>query len=207
MIKPQVVNGKWRSPVIGGRQKAELKKYFKMSGVPWIYETPRPEVHVTSAYNRKPKGHKHELNAETRIAVIRKALSTQDDRLEKLRQDRYDNMPLKTFDKTMFLILKSLKFEESGGSRSKSAKRAAAASEKQDEKDLGIEQSNRKSPAKKGKGASKGGNLNKKTRAAFDLAGASIRDMEEGKGASTNAAMDLQKKKTKDELTKEKRAA
>ena len=45
MIKPQFVNGKWRSAVISGQQKAELKGYFKQAGVPWIYEKPTPEVH------------------------------------------------------------------------------------------------------------------------------------------------------------------
>jgi len=55
MIKPQYVQGKWRRPDISGRQKAELKKYFMQAGLPWIYEQPRPFVHVNSVYNRKPK--------------------------------------------------------------------------------------------------------------------------------------------------------
>ena len=76
MIKPSYVNGCWRSPELSGRNKAELKKYFRFAGVPWIYEKPRPFVHATSAYNRKPKGTKHFLNQESRIAIIRKNLST-----------------------------------------------------------------------------------------------------------------------------------
>ena len=56
MIKPQFVNGTWRKPEISGKNKAELKKYFHMAGVPWIYEEPKPFVHVNSAYNRRPKG-------------------------------------------------------------------------------------------------------------------------------------------------------
>ena len=58
-----------------------------MCNVPWIYEEAKPEVHVKSAYNRRPKGHRHELAFETRIATIRKNLATQDERLEKLGGD------------------------------------------------------------------------------------------------------------------------
>ena len=60
---------------------------------------------------------------ETRIATIRKNLSTQEDRLEKLRQDRYDNMEPKGFDKTIFMAMKGLKFEDAGAKRGAAAKR------------------------------------------------------------------------------------
>ena len=55
MIRPQLVDGKWRKPILGGKHKRELKKHFEAAGVPWIYEKERPAVHETSAYNRKPK--------------------------------------------------------------------------------------------------------------------------------------------------------
>ena len=38
----------------------------------------------------------------------------------------------------------------------------------------------KKSPAKKGRGASRGGLINKKNKATFELSGASIADMESG---------------------------
>ena len=76
MIRPTFVNGTWRKPIISGSNKAELKGYFHQAGVPWIYETPKPLVHENSAYNRKPKGQKHEIAFEGRIATIRKNLST-----------------------------------------------------------------------------------------------------------------------------------
>ena len=44
LIKPTLVNGKWRKAVISGRQKAELKYYFERAGVPWIYEPEKAEV-------------------------------------------------------------------------------------------------------------------------------------------------------------------
>ncbi len=88
MIKPQFINGSWRKPVIQAKQKAQLRGYFEKAGVPWIYEKETPEVHLESTYNRKPKKGKLDQNYEIRLATIRKALSTQDDRLEKLRLDR-----------------------------------------------------------------------------------------------------------------------
>ena len=103
-----MVKGQWHKPVISGRNKAELKRTFEMCNVPWIYEEPRPLVHKTSAYNRKPKGSRQELEFESRIATIRKNLSTQETRLEKLRQDRYDNMNPKGLDRTLFMIMKSI---------------------------------------------------------------------------------------------------
>ena len=115
MIKPQYINGHWQNPVISGKNKAQLKSYFNQAGVPWIYEKPKPLIHTTSAYNRRPKGQVHENNFETKIAVIRKNLSGQEDRLEKMRQDRYDNMPHKGVDKLIFMTLKGLKFEDGAG--------------------------------------------------------------------------------------------
>ena len=88
MMKPQFVNGKWRKPLLQGRQTAELRGYFEKAGVPWIYEKETPAVQMESTYNRKPKRPKIENNEEVRLANIRKALSTQDERLEKLRLER-----------------------------------------------------------------------------------------------------------------------
>ena len=206
MIQPTLVNGSWRKPIISGRNKAQLKSYFEQAGVPWIYEKERPEVHETSAYNRRPKGKKHDLNFETRIATIRKNLSTQDDRLEKLRQERYDNMPLKGIDRTIFLAMKSLNFEASGAKKGAAQRRAEAAKERDAAKEMGLTVA-KKSPAKgKGKGTSRGGLINKKTKASFELSGASIQEMEDGKGVSTQAAKSLQEKSKegKQQFRKEK---
>ena len=53
-----------------------MRGYFEKAGVPWIYENERPEVHMESTYNRKPKRPKEDSNEEVRLANIRKALST-----------------------------------------------------------------------------------------------------------------------------------
>ena len=55
----------------------------------------------------------------------------------------------------------------------------------------------KKSPAKKGRGTSRGGQVNKKLKASLELSGASLNDMDEGKGFTTNAAREMQTKKEK----------
>ena len=76
MMRPNYVNGHWRKPVISGRQKAQLRRYFETAGVPWIYDPIKPEIHVNSTYNRKPKGTKFANNYETKLAIVRKNLVT-----------------------------------------------------------------------------------------------------------------------------------
>jgi len=62
-----------------------LRTYFEKAGVPWIYSEYRPEIHADSSYNRRPKGTRWSNNYESRVALIRKNLSTQEERLLKLR--------------------------------------------------------------------------------------------------------------------------
>lgn len=92
-MRPQLVNGRWNKPIIQGRQKAQLKNYFQKAGVPWIYEKEKPEVHDTSAYNRRSKGTAFKNNYESRLAMIRKNLSTMDEKLAKHRRDRIEQKP------------------------------------------------------------------------------------------------------------------
>ena len=93
-MKPQMVGGKWRKPVVSGRQRSQLKGYFETAGVPWIYSQERPEIHASSTYNRKPKGTKFSNNYETRLALIRRNLSQQPDRMLKLRTEYRDTKPM-----------------------------------------------------------------------------------------------------------------
>lgn len=85
LVKPQFIGGVWRKPAIQARQRKELKSYFEIAGVPWIYSAERPELHANSVYNRRPKGTAFSNNYETRLSMIRKNLSTQPERLLKLR--------------------------------------------------------------------------------------------------------------------------
>jgi len=93
-MKPTLVGGVWRKPQIGARQQKELKNYFDVAGVPWIYSKDTPDIHTASTYNRKPKGTAFSRNYETKLAMIRKNLSTQPERLLKLRMDRQAAKPL-----------------------------------------------------------------------------------------------------------------
>lgn len=106
------MNGKWRGAVISGRKKTELRSYFEKTGVPWIYEKEKPEVHEASTYNRKPKTTKFENNYEIKLANVRKALSTQEERLEKLRAERIINKPWTGYDKIIVGVLKGLNAAE-----------------------------------------------------------------------------------------------
>ena len=124
-----------------------MKQYFEQAGLPWIYEQPRGEVHTRSTYNRKPKGQKHALNFETRIATIRKNLSTQDERLEKLRMERLEKEPLKGVERALALAMKyCLVPGDEGGAGGQAgasgqraaARRAGAAAEKAAATELGI---------------------------------------------------------------------
>ena len=91
MLKPHYVNGHWRQPVINGRNRAILRGYFERAGVPWIYDAPAQEIDTNSPYNRKPKGNKEYNSYESRLNMIRKNLSTADERLEQHRITRLQN--------------------------------------------------------------------------------------------------------------------
>ena len=58
-------------------------------------------------------------------------------------------------------------------------------------KELGIHDKKNPTNKKRG-GSSRGGQINKKTKASFELGGANVKSAEEGKGFSTTAAKDLQ---------------
>ena len=62
---------------------------------------------------------------------------------------------------------------------------------------MGLPGGKKRTPAKGGQGSSRGGLVNKKTKAAFELSGASIADHEEGKGLSTAQAKEMQQPKAK----------
>ena len=120
MLKPQFVAGHWRKPLIQARQKKELQSYFERAGVPWIYTKERPDIHALSTYNRKPKGTAFSNNYETRLAVIRKNLATQDEKLLKLRQDRIAAKKFTDDEQTFIGVLKALNAEAGAAKFAKS---------------------------------------------------------------------------------------
>lgn len=141
--------------------------------MPWIYEKETPEVHFTSPYNRKPKGHKDEHNYEIRLANIRKALSTQDERYEKLRQDRLAAKPYVGYDRIIAGTIKAMNQAEMETKKGKGGTAAQKAAEIAAAKELGI----KVGPAKRGSKSgitSKGGSLGKKEREVLQLAKGSL---------------------------------
>ena len=85
------------------------------AGVPWIYDKERPEVHEASTYNRKPKGTNFKNNYETRLAMIRKNLSVMDDKLMKLRVERFEEKPRTADEEHMIGVYKALNSEANAG--------------------------------------------------------------------------------------------
>ena len=167
MVKPQFVAGVWRKPIIQARQRKELQNYFQMAGVPWVYNKERPEVHDTSAYNKKPKGTKFSNNYETKLATIRKNVSLQPEKLHKLRVDTHTNKARSENEMVWLGVLKALQ-SEAGASKhrrvkSTSGKKTSASGDDFVEKRKG-------SPVKKQLGASKGGQISKKEREVMGMA-------------------------------------
>ena len=77
-------------------------------------------MHFNSTYNRKPKGTAFSNNYETRLAIIRKNLSTQDDKLLKLRQDRMAAKKFTDDEQTFIGVLKALNSEAGAAKFAKS---------------------------------------------------------------------------------------
>ena len=139
MIKPTFVNGSWRKPVISGRNKAILRGYFERAGVPWIYEKPAEEIDMNSPYNKRPKGTRQYNTFEQRLSLIRKNLSTADERLEAHRINKLTNKKQPITNQIDIIVYKHLLSEATA------AKFAAKGQTKK--KDTGSEE--RKSPSVK----------------------------------------------------------
>ena len=75
----------------------------------------KPEVHENSTYNKKPKGTKFKNNYETRLAMIRKNLSTMDDKIENLRMERLKAKGPTQDEQHMLAVYKALNSEQAAG--------------------------------------------------------------------------------------------
>ena len=180
LMRPQFINGAWRKPAIQARQKKQLKMYFQAAGVPWIYKGSKmelaaegdetPEVHMKSTYNKKPKGTMFRNNYETRLAMIRKNLSTMDEKMDQQRMERLKAKKPTHDEQHLLSVYKVLNSAASAGNfkqQSKSKERAAAV---QADKSIGIE-TRKSSPVKSNRGASRGGGLSKKDRETSTISG------------------------------------
>ena len=125
---------------------------------------------MKSTYNKKPKGTAFRNNYETRLAMIRKNLSTMDDKMEQLRYERLKNKKPTYDEQHMMAVYKALNSEQAAGKykqQSKSKERMAAV---QADKSIGIE-TRKSSPVKSNRGASRGGALSKKDRETNVISG------------------------------------
>ena len=162
-MKPTFVGGVWRKPQIQARQRKELQNYFNTAGVPWIYSKETPDIHTSSTYNRRPKGTAFSRNYESKLAMIRKNLSQQPDRLMKLRTDRNAAKPYTDDEQTFVGVLKALA-AEAGAAKYGRKKKVT------NDDDGPIVEQRKGSPVKKTTGASKGGQLSKKEREVMGMA-------------------------------------
>ena len=104
-LKPRIINGKWRKPLICGRKKAELKKYFEMAGVPWIYSATNTTFNLNSPYNKIPRVRKSVMKKEIRDSEIAKNIIQANEKDLKSRMERLDKKPLKGKDKFLQFAL------------------------------------------------------------------------------------------------------
>eukprot|EP00954_Amorphochlora_amoebiformis_P002317 182040-Amorphochlora_amoeboformis.AAC.1 len=82
-LRPQKIpdSRKWRRPVLGGRQVAELRKECLVAGNAWPYEKERKP----QALRVKRKGRKHLLSKPEREARIAENLVGMEERIEEIR--------------------------------------------------------------------------------------------------------------------------
>ena len=122
-----------------------------------------------------------------RLASVRKALSTQNERLEKLRVERLAAKPWVGHDKILLGVLKALSAGDAEAKKvtAKQSQAAAKAAELAELKDMGIEGISRKTGSKTGM-TSKGGTIGKKEREVLNLAKGNI-GFEVGAGGAAPA--------------------
>ena len=102
--------------------------------------------------------------------MIRKNLSTMDDKMHKLREDRIKNKPQSADEATMLGVYKVLNTEQSGAAFKKQTASKARAAKNAENAAIGIE-TRKSSPVKSQRGSSRGGSLSKKMRETTSMAG------------------------------------
>lgn len=80
---------------ISKRYQAQIRKEFRMAGVPWIYDLKPPKENPR---DRRPKSKKREAERSIRLAKIEKALKENETKEVEYRQERLNNRKLKGSD-------------------------------------------------------------------------------------------------------------
>lgn len=105
---------------------------------------------------------------ETRLAIIRKNLALQDEKILKLRTDYITNKPLIGNEKAFIGTYKALQSQQTAAKFKNQSRSKERAAEVAANKEMGIE-TRKSSPVKGAAGASRGGQLNKKEREIMGL--------------------------------------
>jgi hypothetical protein len=87
---------------ISKRYQGELRKQFRIAGVPWLYELKEPKPHHR---DRRPKESRASKEKKERMQKIQKNLAESSQKMLEFRQSRLDNRPLGGIDQ---LIAKTL---------------------------------------------------------------------------------------------------
>lgn len=153
LFKATKVGHQWRRAVMSGKQKRELKHYFKRAGLPFVWEEPKDPNN--SAYNRAPKGLKRDRVHEIRLAEIRKNMVEMDEKVAQFRQDQVNNRNYKGANK-IFLQMTTAYWKHNRASKHEGKGQ--------------VKSNKRSGPAKNlPLGASRGGNITRKERETGDV--------------------------------------
>jgi hypothetical protein len=92
----RVIPGKDRVDLpISKRYQAEIRKEFRLAGVPFIYNLEAPK---TNPRDLKPKPKKREMSKEIRLAKIQKALKENEVKEVEYRQEKLNQRRLRGAD-------------------------------------------------------------------------------------------------------------
>lgn len=104
-LKPALVDGKWKRPLLSGRKAALVKKQAARNGlvgqwVPgeggWLEAWDRAQKHHVM---RPPKGHKHQRNEFDRVKKVQAALAAMPAKIAEHKKAVKAAKPLKGLDK------------------------------------------------------------------------------------------------------------
>ncbi|DBA02059.1 TPA: hypothetical protein N0F65_000306 [Lagenidium giganteum] len=104
-MKPQLVGGKWKQPMISGRKIAMIKKHAERNNLVgqwvegqggWLASWDRAQKHHVM---RPPKGHKNERNEFERVKKIQAALANMPAKIAEHKKAVKASKPLKGLDK------------------------------------------------------------------------------------------------------------
>ncbi|TMW69374.1 hypothetical protein Poli38472_001530 [Pythium oligandrum] len=104
-MKPHLVEGKWKQPLLSRRKIAMVKKHAEQNGLVgqwiegqggWLEGWDRPQKHHVM---RPPKGHLHQRNEFERVKKVQAALANMPTKIAEHKKAVKQAKPLKGLDK------------------------------------------------------------------------------------------------------------